>query len=184
MLLLQRIYHLNAGSLHAEYVGYNSNILDCGIIQNIFYMICWNVHDISSYKVHNSSFNGLLIITVELKDNYISCMATMLLNTVRTLSWKKAAYFSDIYYHSSFQGYRKLCWSIKPNNSTYLPYHYQLYQSGKYEDVMASSSIIFTSISWKTVRWFRSWEEHKCIYHTYMARWCNKPRFQSLRKVG
>ena len=94
MLHLQRIYHLNTGSLHAEFVGYNSYILeyhicDCGIIQNILYMIYRNVYDLSLYKVHNSSFNGLLIVTVKLKDNYISCMATMLLYTLQAHYLKK-----------------------------------------------------------------------------------------------
>jgi hypothetical protein len=53
MLHLQRIYHLNTGSPHAEFVGYKSYILeyhncDCGIIQNILYMICRNVYESSS----------------------------------------------------------------------------------------------------------------------------------------
>jgi hypothetical protein len=87
MLYLQRIYHSNTSYLHAEFVGYNSYIMeyhicDCGIIQNILYKICRNVYDSSSYKVHNSSFNGLLNITVKWKDNYTSCMATTLLYTL------------------------------------------------------------------------------------------------------
>jgi len=73
MLHLQRIYH-SKSSLHAEFVGYNSYILeyhicDCGIIQNILYMICRSVYDSSSYKVHNSSFNGLL--TLRRRTTYI-----------------------------------------------------------------------------------------------------------------
>jgi len=147
MLYLQRIYHLNTGSLHAEFVGYNSyipeyHICDCGIIQNILYIICRNVYDLASYKVHNSSFNSLLIITVKLKDNYTSGMATMLLYTLQGHYLKKSCILFRDLLPSIISGPHEVV-LVKTNKSTCVPYHYQLYQSGKYEVVMASSSIIF-----------------------------------------
>jgi hypothetical protein len=133
-LHLQRIYHLNTGSLHVEFVGYKSNILeynicDCGIIQNILYMICRNVYELSSCKVHNSSFNGLLIITVKLKDDYTSCMATMLLYTLQGHYLKKSCILFRDLLPSIISGPHEFV-LVKPNKSTCLPCLYQLNQSG------------------------------------------------------
>jgi hypothetical protein len=84
------------------------HICNCSL-SNTSYRICRYTYDLSPYQFHTSSFNGSLVITTKPK-NYIQTLCSchvVLHSTTRTKTLIKVAYFSKIYFYTSFQ-YSKL----------------------------------------------------------------------------